>query len=309
MALVNLFVADGRLGNQLFQLNFIRTLESSNVWLCGYDESIKVINDDRLAGLHILNRWISRLIFCDRGRRLLSGWKPWLERVGIRILSGRGLSAKAQLEKITYAIQYNRERRLLGAVVYLNFTMLGADSYQGVVATHKDNYIREDLRHAAEMWFRKRGLLGEECCFVHVRRGDYACWPSEDMNALLPIRFYRDAIKCIRERTRERNLKILLASDTSLSLESYGGDFAVDENPSLTFAILSLCHHGVMSASTFSLAASFHEYEKKKEGVFMAPMYWGGYNGDVWYPEKDAIYFKEIDYLSKEGMLCSGLGS
>ena len=257
----------------------------------------------------MVNRWSARLICSTRFRDLLVRNRTRLEKVGIRVISGRGLSTKEQLEKIVNAIQCNDIKRILGIYVYMDFTMLGSDSYQRVQVTHKDNYIREDLRLAASMWFKKRKLRAEECCFLHVRRGDYKSWPSEEMNALLPTSFYIDAIRYIRDHSRVRGLKVLLSSDGQVCLRDYGGDYLIEESPDLTFAILSVCSYGVLSPSTFSLAATFHGLATKSGGLFIAPMYWGGYNGDVWYPDKDSIYFKEMLYLSKEGKVTSGLRS
>ena len=309
MASINLFIADGRLGNQLFQINYIRALCLRNVWLSGYEESIGVIAPERLEGIHVVSRWAARLISSASFRNLLVINRARLWRVGIRVISGRGLSTKEQLEKIVSAIHCNGIKRIMGIDIYMDFTMLGSDSYQRVQVTHKDNYIREDLKLAANMWFKKRGLRAEECCFLHVRKGDYKSWPSEKINALLPTTFYRDAVRYIRDHSRVRGLKVLLSSDGQVCLSDYEGDYLIEESPDVTFAILSVCNYGVLSPSTFSLAATFHGLATKSGGLFIAPMYWGGYNGDVWYPDKDSIYFKEMLYLSKEGKVTSGLRS
>lgn len=309
MAPVNLFIADGRLGNQLFQLNCIRALGLRNVWLSGYEESISVIGPDKLVRLRVVSRWAARLISSRKFKELLIKRRVQLERIGIRVLSGRGLSTREQLEEIVGDLNDHGLNRMTRIIIYLEFTMLGSNSYQRVQETHKEDYIRDDLRVAADMWFQKRGLKAEECCFLHVRRGDYKCWPSKEMNAILPTSFYRCAVRYIRDRSRVRGLKVLVASDDQVYLRDYDGDYLIEESARVTFAILSMCRHGILSPSTFSLAATFHDQERKAEGLFIAPMFWGGYNGDQWYPEKDSIYFDEILYLSKEGKVTSGLWS
>ena len=309
LAIVNLFIADGRLGNQLFQLNCIRALGIKNIWLSGYEQSVSVVDPEMLAGIHYVNQYLAKLVSSKRFRSLLYICKAGLEAIGIKVISGKGLSAEAQLDELVYEVENDKGKEVTKAAIYMDLTMLGSDSYQAALTTHKEEYIRDELKYKAKMWFKERGLRQSECCFVHIRRSDYRSWPSESMNAILPIDYYRDAVKYIKRRSRVRDLKIIIASDEQVSLTTYGGNYLIDERPSMTFTILSMCYHGVMSPSTFSLAATLHGYERKSGGIFIAPMYWGGYKGDVWYPDKGSICFKEILYLSKEGVLASGLGS
>lgn len=309
MTLVNLFIADGRLGNQLFQLNWIRSSGLTNIWISGYRESVGVFSTESLERVRRVNHRFAKVLGSQTFKSLICSIKPALRVVGVDVISGRGMSTEEQLRQISSMKDTNTGKKGLRIMVYMDLTMLGADSYQKSIMSHKEEYISRGYRSAALTWFKERELKPEDCCFVHVRKGDYRSWPSAEVNAILPIGYYRDAIKLIREWVGRDSLRILVSSDENISLDRYNGNYLVHEGAELTFAILSMCRHGVLSPSTFSLAAAFHNYEAKREGMFIAPLYWGGYKADEWYPDKNTMSFSEITYINKEGNVDSCLRS
>ena len=309
MTLVNLFIADGRLGNQLFQLNWIRASGLTNIWVSGYKESIGIFTPQALEHVCGVNHRLARVLGSKRFKSFIRTMKPALSLFGIDVISGRGLSTEEQLRQISSMVNANKDKMGLRIIIYMELTMLGSDTFQKARMSHKENYIDREYSSAALRWFKERELEPKDCCFVHVRQGDYRSWPSAEVNAILPVSYYRDAIRLMKQWVSQDSLRILVSSDESVSLDRYGGDYLIHEGAGLTFAVLSMCRHGVLSPSTFSLAAAFHDYEAKEKSIFIAPMYWGGHKAEEWYPDRNAIWFSEITYISKEGNASSCLGS
>lgn len=293
--MINLFVADGRLGNQLFQINAIRGFRQGHVWLAGYDQASHIMNKSVLRGLHFISGIVGRVLTSAVVRNGLRNSTSILGVFGIKVVSGKSADGRAHLDNIIIGKISRKTWPLM--CIYTDFTMVSACSFQRQTDCHKDTYIKRSLLDQATEWFRIRGIDPRDCCFVHVRRGDYENWPSKEQNAILPDTWYLKGIEKVRERSRRNNLSILVSSDSEISLNDYGADFRIEEGYEKTFAILSLCRYGVLSPSTFSLSAALHGYIHKDEGIFIAPEKWGGHKGLEWYPERSKIEFSELVYV------------
>ena len=81
----------------------------------------------------------------------------------------------------------------------------------------------------------------------------------------------------------------VLMGDDVMYLEDIAGllpDCFVSHNsPHTDFALMTLCHHGILSASSFAwwgstYACNYHQFQS----LYFAPKYWIGYRTNSWNP-------------------------
>jgi hypothetical protein len=154
------------------------------------------------------------------------------------------------------------------------------------------------LRQAALRYLRDACPPSQSTTFVHVRRGDYLSYTSYGLRDLaLPNEFYRSAIAEIRRRVGETHL-IFVTDDADWVKNSFS-DLAdktiVSADPSMDFAIMAQCDNGIVSNSTFALAAALM---MTRPGVVIAPEYWLGFRVSRWYPPRIRCEHDRLLYLS-----------
>lgn len=149
--------------------------------------------------------------------------------------------------------------------------------------------LKPDIIQVAFDWLSKKtiDLNSNELIFVHVRRGDYLHWPSDEFPAVLDLAWYKRSIKAMQEKNK--NSVFVLMSDDWFYLHDVfnesDGLVISDNPPEIDMALMSLCHSGILSASSFAWWGAFYARSNQKEGgTFLAPQYWGGYRAKKWYP-------------------------
>lgn len=125
----------------------------------------------------------------------------------------------------------------------------------------------------------------ERTCFVHVRRGDYATFPSEDSSAALPAQWFRDQMESLR--IQYPSISFVLFSD---DLEFARSNFSKLPRTSIldlpaadSFREMASADDGILSPSSFSWWAARLAWEKSR-GTFIAPDLWAGWNAGDWVP-------------------------
>lgn len=125
----------------------------------------------------------------------------------------------------------------------------------------------------------------ERTCFVHVRRGDYANFPSEDSSAALPAQWFRDQME--RLRMKHPSISFVLFSD---DLEFASSNFSnlprtsiLDLPAADSFRVMASADDGILSPSSFSWWAARLAWDRSR-GTFIAPDLWAGWNAGDWVP-------------------------
>jgi hypothetical protein len=122
--------------------------------------------------------------------------------------------------------------------------------------------------------------------FVHVRRSDYLSWPSKDNPAVLPASYYKKCIELIRSKIS--NPFFIFTSDDPFYVEDIFGDVDssyISRSSSIEdFVLMSHCHGGILSASSFSWWAAYFSNLRNIDSTFLAPNHWGGHRLRSWYP-------------------------
>lgn len=269
-----IFFEHGRLGNQLFQYCGLRH----------YCSGHKLI----FIGCEDLQRHFESVDARFIPKNTLSPWFPFpLFRrivfflVAVRLL-GR-ITEEKDGEVLKLAI---RKGLFWNNYVAQNFFLQHRDVVNQICSAPS---LKPDLIQVALVWLRKKtiGLNSSELIFVHVRRGDYLHWPSSEFPAVLDLAWYERAIKAVQEKNK--NAVFILMSDDQFYLRDVFNEsdrLVISDNPpEIDMALMSLCHSGILSSSSFAWWGAFYARSNQKEGgIFLAPQYWGGHRAKKWYP-------------------------
>lgn len=152
----------------------------------------------------------------------------------------------------------------------------------------KDLKIKDDIIKSALTIINKISIKDNfELVFVHIRRGDYLSWPSLEFPAVLPTAWYISAINYIEEKIKNPYY-IFCSNDHEYVTDHFGhmsNMYVSNGDEKLDFALMSMCRHGVLSASTFSWWAGRLSYIKTPDSsYFYAPLYWIGHCRMEWAP-------------------------
>jgi hypothetical protein len=124
--------------------------------------------------------------------------------------------------------------------------------------------------------------------FIHVRRADYLTWPSREYPAVLDKHWYYRAMDQVRAKV-ENPTFLILTDDFYYARDCFGDEIDImisDNDQSVDLALMSLCQHGILSASSFAWwGAWFSKARSHDEGVYIAPKYWGGHRQKEWMPK------------------------
>ena len=119
--------------------------------------------------------------------------------------------------------------------------------------------------------------------FVHVRRGDYLSWPSEEYPAALPASWYTNHIQRLSRKFPHSRF-LVFSDDTEYCREAFSDlpQTTIVEAPvKESFFAMSQCDGGILSASSLSWWAAFISKESHA-GPFIAPEYWIGWPESSW---------------------------
>ena len=158
--------------------------------------------------------------------------------------------------------------------------------------------IKSTLIDEADNWIKNNvhSLFSTNLTFIHIRRGDYLNWPSKSHPAVLPLEWYKKAINYIEDRV-ESPCFIVFTDDYYYVRDffNYNSNIVVSSNSELLdLALMSRCHHGILSASSFSMVASLYSRHMIRENpinYYLAPYYWAGIRMKEWYPSHMKINF------------------
>jgi len=160
--------------------------------------------------------------------------------------------------------------------------------------------LKPDLLNVALDWLKKKGIDPDSSSpvFVHIRRCDYLDWPSREFPAVLDLAWYQRAMMTMQKKNK--NAVFILIGDDQFYLrdvfEESDGLLISDNPQEIDMAVMSLCHSGILSASTFAWWGAFYARSNKKvDGTFLAPKYWVGHRTKKWFPPN--FCFNWIVYL------------
>lgn len=270
-----IFFENGRVGNQLFQYCALRKLQKNGaLYLVGMKSLKSMFDSVDSAGATSLEKIFERLI----------------SLMGIKVVGG-GLAKRLRLIGFIKAQSGLPEPKIvLKKGLFRNVFFCDTSFFQSEESVGESIagklQLKPQLLMQATNVFMTFPKDRTETFFVHIRRGDYICWPSKDAPAVLPSKWYLKQMDQIRSEY-VRPFFVVVSDDGPYVDEmfaSYDDVYISHESEEVDFALMSLCDGGgILSASSFSWWAA---YFARRNGArhFIAPQYWAGHRQGDWVP-------------------------
>jgi hypothetical protein len=189
------------------------------------------------------------------------------------------------------------QRGLIRSLVFVD------GGYYQSADTWRSKFPCTDLKIRHSLLTQARALLGTmpdegpPKIFVHVRRGDlldYRTYGLQDI--ALPEGYYRSAI-CEATRRMSRPHFVFVTDDAPWVQEHFRDvpeKSIISRSAELDFAIMAECQGGILSNSTFSLAAALLSANAV---LILAPLYWFGFRVSEWLPPRIRFDDPKLVYL------------
>jgi len=271
---VILFVENGRLGNQLFQYCGLKQyFPEHKIFFVGCGDLQKHFDsvDARFVPINMLVRWFSFGV--------LSRFIYLLADIGVFCL----VREREELGFFKLAV---RKGLFWNIYVPRSIYFQRRDVVDKIKAV---SCLKPDLIQFALDWLHKKGIDPDlrSVVFVHIRRGDYLHWPSNEFPAVLDLAWYKRAMKSMLEKIK--NPVFIFMSDDLFYLRDVFDEserLVISDNPpEIDMALMSHCHSGILSASSFAWWGAFYaRSNQKQDGTFLAPRYWCGNRAKKWIP-------------------------
>ena len=279
-----IFFESGRLGNQIFQYTFLRSLieENEKLVLIGLNDIFEIFENIEAVNCKIKNKYI---------RYFLS---KFIEPLFEFLANKKIISSYQQDEKSIngYIQKGNNYLYKKGLIKNIKFV------YQGYFQSEAffDKKIPQALKIKNVYTNKADELLfsipdNSYKIFVHIRRGDYLDWSVFGMSPLLPMSYFDKQIQWFLNN--KKNCFFIFLSDDSSFIKNNFSDinnkkFSINNSVGVDLAIMTLCDAGITSNSSLSWWGA---YLMKNRDVVFIPKYWLGFKSNFWYPEGIKLSF------------------
>lgn len=266
----------GRLGNQLFQYVGIKKyFPGHKIIFIGYEDLAEVIEP---IDAIIIKKFQLPSSFCFFVLQKMLGLLCVMRVVG-------AIEEQQNHSDFTVAVH----RGLIPGVFHLK--TLFFQHRQVVKEIPFQIGIKSSLVNRANLWITKQGaeLKNSSLVFVHIRRGDYLAWPSKDSPAVLGLVWYQNTMRIMKERVNNPFF-IIISDDLYYAKDFFSqcSNVVVSDNSlGVDLALMSLCCHGILSASTFAWWGAWLSRKNQghnKSSLYLAPKYWAGHRRKEWFP-------------------------
>ena len=287
---MKLFLAEGKIGNQIFQYVFLKTIQNQNekIVVSGFEELKEVFEINDFININKHSRWLRFLLFriCRPVLYFLSD---------IRVISSITIIHENILNN--YSRESTNFDTIQGIVKRITFVKHGY--FQSEI--YFDKSLSNNLKFKKIFLINAAELLNSipnnyHKIFVHIRRNDYKNFTVCGQSTLLPMSYYKDQIEWFMQN-RENCFFILLGDDTKLLLEEfrYIEDKMVSSNNhyGTDLAIMTQCNSAILSPSSFSWWGS---YMMRERDTVFAPKFWLGFRSKIEYQAQGVpSYSKEVE--------------
>jgi Glycosyl transferase family 11 len=266
---VLIFLADGRLGNQIFQYMFLKTISKKNepIICLNMKTFFESFDFDKHGIWHSSDRY---LLFISR--------KIIVPLLLIPLCKARIINYIEQKKDANSLPlpDWDEKKGLLPCIRYVNTDFFQSESFfNRNQITISNLQIKEKYLEEAKQFLSKIQKNYTKV-FIHVRRGDYI---SEfflgERGIDLPKSYFENAINLIKEKI-ENPFFIFLSDDPSYvkcCFQEIEPKIISRNSVQVDLTIMTLCEAGVISNSSFSWWGSYLMREKK---LVISPKYWYG---------------------------------
>lgn len=287
-----LFLADGRLGNQIFQYVFLKTIQRNNeqIITSGLEDLEEVFGINGIVNLNKKNKWIRGFLF-----RIC---RPLLN-----LFADKNIISSVSIDHEEVLKEYRRDSTTFtkskGFFSFITFVKLGffqsEEFFDEKITTKlkiKDKYLKE----ASEYLNSIPNVQNLNKIFIHIRRGDYKDFAIYGKSTLLPIRYYKKQIEWFLEN-RKDCFFIFLSDDSGFISKEFdcikNKAISIDNSFGMDLAIMTMCNSAVLSPSSFGWWGS---YLMNDRDVVFAPKHWLGFNSAIDYQKGTVTkYMKEVN--------------
>ena len=289
------FYGEGRLGNQVFQYQALSTVarEGERIYAVGLETLPEVFD---LLG--------PKLVILTRSGLLKRLFKYVVNPLLLRPLAGSLRLVSYVYEKIEGPPPHTGASGNMCCKrgFFPNVTFVDGGHYQSA------NFwrglfpaplfkIKPKLRSEAAAYLKSIGDGSRRPSFVHVRRGDYTGFSTHGVSSLsLPEGFYREAIRTLENCVGKTHL-VFVTDDADWVAQTYGSvhpKSIASFEPALDFAIMAQCGSGILSNSTFSLAAALLMDDAE---LVIGPQFWFGFRIRRWIPPQIKFQHERVLYV------------
>lgn len=269
-----LFFADGRLGNQIFQYAFLKSIAQKNekIIVLGFEDLKEVFEINDVLFLNKKNRWLR--VF------LIRICKPVLNfLVSCNAITSITVNYEIFFDK--YSRETTTFSKHQGFFNFFTFVKLGFFQSEKFF----DKNIAEQLKIKHEYLDEANRFLqlvpsNVDLIFVHIRRGDYKDYKIYGKNTILPVSYFKKQIEWFC-KNRENSFFIFLSDEPEFIEKNFdyveNKIISINNNFGTDLAIMTKCKSAILSPSSFGWWGSY--FIKEKDTIF-APKYWQGFNSN-----------------------------
>lgn len=276
LPLVLIIKSKGRLGNQLFQFAFAKSIqnETEKLILVGFDELDNVFDIEeqgfRVAPPSRAKSFVLQFL----GPKLLD----WLADNGF-ISSVQVLQERLLSSHFRETTDWREKKGLLRNITLIRSGYFQSESFFNP-ATIKTLRIRAEPKREALDFMRDRAENATRI-FVHVRIGDYSNFKVMGNSASLPLVYFVGQMEWFRERYA--NSIFIFLSDNPDWVKSHFINLPFRmvfsrNRAEVDFLIMTLCDAGILSPSSFSWWGG---YLMESKGPILAPRHWLGFQSGL----------------------------
>ncbi len=298
------YIAEGRIGNQIFQYAFLKTISyklKQKVISFGFDELSETF--DGVDIFVIKNPFYP---IKDKKRfRAIYWWYNYIFyriRDSLDLLSDKGLISCIEHDERIKGAKYidqkseETDKKInetnikkdwelkIGLIRKFVFVKPGFFQSERFFSPDLLNIkIKQRFLYEAQRFIETRLPKDAYKVFVHFRAGDYKNFRIFGKEVIPPLPYYKNLIKWFEEN--RKNCFFIIPTDEPNEAENLFFDIrnkVISKNHhGVDMAIMSLCDGAILSPSSFSWWGA---YFMKKRDIVFAPKYWTGWKSKIEYP-------------------------
>ncbi len=265
-----IFLADGRLGNQIFQYMFLKTIaeKDERIVCLNMREFFETFDFDKHDTWHTSNKYM-----CFLFRKFII---PVLLRPLCKLRIINYIYQKGDA-RVCALPSWEEKKGLLQDIRYVN-----TDFFQSECFFDPKWISSSNLQIKREFLLEARQFLSDmpknyTKVFVHIRQGDYLSESFlNEQGIALPESYFESAIDLIKERIKEPFFIFL--SDDPIYVEDRFQEVELKiisrNSMPVDLAIMTMCKAGIISNSSFSWWGA---YLMNERDLVVAPRYWYGW--------------------------------
>jgi hypothetical protein len=264
-----IFFSDGKLGNQLFQYAFLKTIAKK-------DEKIIATNMDNLLEVMDCNDEHFKNFSLGKYRKFIVN--RFIRKILVFLTKLKLIGYIKQDRNETSALPSYTEKKGIFPITFVDQDFFQSEKFFDPEKFHID--IKQKYMDIARNIVEKIDS-GFTRIFVHVRRGDYLFEKYLDEVGIdLPRSYFTKAMEAIKKEV-ENPFFIFLSDDPGFvecCFQDEKNKYVSRNDMGVDLALMTLCEYGIVSNSSFSWWGAYLMQNRKK---VIFPNYWYGWKQKI----------------------------